>query len=361
MKYLGGSEPVEGDWETIFDTETRTTSPLTINDFDPSLHKKIKFHGRYAVAYGSTPNKEFTSSEIEVSSIPAYGETPLIIGGGYICVTLGQDGDSLYIYSDNSYYYTIIDIQATPLTLYPPQILEVFGKVGDEWVDFPAGGEGGSGYSETVLWNDDNGLSFNGNNQQTIQLSDDMNNYDILAIEYSSSPQATFGHALCFVLVSTIDKTGALAFWGNPDSGESRSAPYSYYVDNTHIKLNMTTAQVTDAAFKVIGVKFGRGGGNSDYHTYSTTEQVVGKWIDGSDIYEKILDFGSNTHFNTGWQNAEEHQGAYSLVFGGTLINTDGVATQVDMACNDTTYLEVYITHTTDARYLIFRYIKSTS
>ena len=27
--------------------------------------------------------------------------------------------------------------------------------------------------------------------------------------------------------------------------------------------------------------------------TYSTDERVVGKWIDGSDIYEKVIDFGA--------------------------------------------------------------------
>ena len=32
----------------------------------------------------------------------------------------------------------------------------------------------------------------------------------------------------------------------------------------------------------------------SSGHTYSTTEQVVGKWVDGKPIYEKTLDIGDN-------------------------------------------------------------------
>lgn len=27
--------------------------------------------------------------------------------------------------------------------------------------------------------------------------------------------------------------------------------------------------------------------------TYSTDERVVGKWIDGSDVYEKVIEFGA--------------------------------------------------------------------
>lgn len=34
-------------------------------------------------------------------------------------------------------------------------------------------------------------------------------------------------------------------------------------------------------------------GGGSNYHAYSTTEQKVGEWIDGSDLYEKTFVFDS--------------------------------------------------------------------
>ena len=35
-------------------------------------------------------------------------------------------------------------------------------------------------------------------------------------------------------------------------------------------------------------------GGGSSGHTYSTTEHIVGKWIDGRNIYECTYDLGSN-------------------------------------------------------------------
>lgn len=38
----------------------------------------------------------------------------------------------------------------------------------------------------------------------------------------------------------------------------------------------------------------GSGGGGSATHNYSTTEQIVGTWIDGQTIYEKTFDLGEN-------------------------------------------------------------------
>lgn len=43
------------------------------------------------------------------------------------------------------------------------------------------------------------------------------------------------------------------------------------------------------AWFESIG---SNGGGGSSSHNYSTTEQVVGTWIDGRTVYEKTIDCG---------------------------------------------------------------------
>ena len=39
----------------------------------------------------------------------------------------------------------------------------------------------------------------------------------------------------------------------------------------------------------------GGGGGGSAKHVYSTEEQIIGKWIDGKDIYEIVLELTSNS------------------------------------------------------------------
>ena len=42
-------------------------------------------------------------------------------------------------------------------------------------------------------------------------------------------------------------------------------------------------------------------GGGSSGHTYSTTEQIVGTWIDGKTIYEKTVEFQTPKQFSNGW------------------------------------------------------------
>ena len=41
--------------------------------------------------------------------------------------------------------------------------------------------------------------------------------------------------------------------------------------------------------------------GGSGGHNYSTTEQVVGTWINGKPLYEKTIDYGNNV--NVGYDN----------------------------------------------------------
>lgn len=44
-------------------------------------------------------------------------------------------------------------------------------------------------------------------------------------------------------------------------------------------------------------------GSGSEWHEYSTAEKVVGKWIDGKPIYEKIIDNSIDMGIsNSGWQ-----------------------------------------------------------
>lgn len=41
-------------------------------------------------------------------------------------------------------------------------------------------------------------------------------------------------------------------------------------------------------------------GGSSSLHSYSTTEQIVGTWIDGSDVWERTINIEeTTTHGNT--------------------------------------------------------------
>lgn len=39
--------------------------------------------------------------------------------------------------------------------------------------------------------------------------------------------------------------------------------------------------------------------GGGDYHEYSTSEHIVGTWIDGSPVYEKVVELGAFPDNNT--------------------------------------------------------------
>lgn len=93
---------------------------------------------------------------------------------------------------------------------------------------------------------------------------------------------------------------------------------------------------------------------------YSTNEQNTGiKWIDGKYIYIKTFDLGSEKAFSTGWQFIIPHNNQYNMVFKGELINESGICYQLDIACNDATYIEGYFTHSTTGRLLTFQYTKN--
>lgn len=39
--------------------------------------------------------------------------------------------------------------------------------------------------------------------------------------------------------------------------------------------------------------------GGGEFHEYSTSEQIVGTWIDGSSVYEKVIELGALPDNNT--------------------------------------------------------------
>lgn len=112
------------------------------------------------------------------------------------------------------------------------------------------------GYSETILWENSAGLSFNGNNQQTITLSDNISNYKMICLVYTDS-ESTDERSLSIHLVSQIDTSGAIGFWLNPlIPNNIISSPCTFYVSDNQIRLNGVTARTTMIAYKIIGIKF---------------------------------------------------------------------------------------------------------
>lgn len=122
------------------------------------------------------------------------------------------------------------------------------------------------------------------------------------------------------------------------------------------------------------------GGGGS--HTYSTTEQVVGTWIDGSTVYEKTVEI-SNLHTGAGSTdylvaqeelNVVDISGIYSasnyyrnfnaiqITQGGTFDHNYEVAVQI-LITNGSTYVRVSTVSNQDIinGYVTVQYTKSST
>lgn len=92
---------------------------------------------------------------------------------------------------------------------------------------------------------------------------------------------------------------------------------------------------------------------------YSTTEVDTGqKWIDGKEIYSKVIDLGSDVAFNTGWNTLIAHNNYYDTIIDGKAIYSGGYMQNVGIAINDTTYLELCAYYSMSARYIILYYTK---
>lgn len=80
---------------------------------------------------------------------------------------------------------------------------------------------------------------------------------------------------------------GTNPFFLNASFGGNRRQLAFQFDDATHITTVAlrTEAGIEPILYKIIGISFGGDGG----HIYSTDEQVVGKWIDGSTLYERTF------------------------------------------------------------------------
>ena len=126
----------------------------------------------------------------------------------------------------------------------------------------------------------------------------------------------------------------------------------------------------------VPGVLYAPSGGGGSGHTYSTTEQVVGTWIDGKPVYEKVvvktnhqLVSGSND-ISLGVQNMETLIDSTIHVSNSAHTNVRRVS-QYEKTGNDqlgymislssgTLTIYAYATWSTPNIYIIVRYTKTT-
>ena len=143
------------------------------------------------------------------------------------------------------------------------------------------GGSSGSGYSETTLYTASS-TSF-----IDIPLTWDWTDYDAYLFFCNDVNNQTGNPWFITkgIITSLIGSQTTLTFY-----------PYSSSAVHYVVTANQLTASSQTQGFyirQIVGLNFGGGGSSSSEHTYSTTEHKVGKWIDGSDIYEKTINLGS--------------------------------------------------------------------
>lgn len=106
--------------------------------------------------------------------------------------------------------------------------------------------------------------------------------------------------------------------------------------------------------------------------TYSTTEKVVGKWIDGSDVYEKVIDVGAlpSATSKSVPHNIADLDNMISLV--GAAKNSSGdiitlpyaspsIPVYIALTSTNIIILTTSATSANYSGYVIIRYTKSTS
>lgn len=73
------------------------------------------------------------------------------------------------------------------------------------------------------------------------------------------------------------------------------------------------------------GVVYAGGGGGSSSHEYSTTEKVIGTWIDGSDVYEKTFYIPSISISGSDTLTVESNFNNFLISATGVYISPDNV------------------------------------
>lgn len=124
-------------------------------------------------------------------------------------------------------------------------------------------------------------------------------------IKYYSTKSVNTRQTIYYYLHTYIEKNKQAYFVGDCFSPDLKSyKQYCYiqfdYTDSSDISLIMAKKQVPGAAsiyngkmLQVVDGEYTFVDLPSPTHAYSTTEQVVGTWIDGKPVYEKTIDCGA--------------------------------------------------------------------
>lgn len=104
-------------------------------------------------------------------------------------------------------------------------------------------------------------------------------------------------------------------------------------------------------------------GGGGSGHTYSTTEQIVGTWIDGRTVYEKTYVAQNEQTLNTNtWNVTEFSNSGLSVAISAWSLFSSGTGFPVAVALDRGNYINVWNLRNSSIsmKYLILQYVKSS-
>lgn len=254
-----------------------STLDVTITDMD--TYDSLHIEGKCMISgySGQTFDEEWV-----VDDIPSDSSTAVRVTANSDCF-MYRDGDTLKFY--NTVTGGVID-SLEGAKADAPYIVGEYGKIEGEWCNFP-------GYSETVLWSGNETINA-WVNPYTVDMSAEsiLNTYDELIFVSTAYAASTSDEYFRTTSVKTsVLKEYIGKYLINPFVGDAAHNINIYYdTTNDRIKLYGTT-NYGYVFLKLIGIKYGNGGGSgSSSHNYSTDEQVVGTWIDGKPVYEKSFE-----------------------------------------------------------------------
>ena len=207
-------------------------------------------------------------------------------------------------------------------------------------------------YSETTLWSGSETPSTSGTQ---ITLSDNISNYDEIVFVVDTDYVGT-GRFLVSEL--TIGGLYIATIYAPNEYGV-----YWSYDSDTTVTIKRLASAHPVKYVKVIGIKYGNG--TQTFHTYSTAEQVVGTWIDGSTLYERVYDLGSNvTVTSSSWVSTSVDTTDLNMIISTFGINSDGTnitALLADPTLSSHTRLGLKCFQSIGVRYIVLRYTKTTT
>ena len=126
----------------------------------------------------------------------------------------------------------------------------------------------------------------------TYTLEDALENYDFVTIVSGASNEEDIRTVAVEDILNTLSDGITVNLIGAADRWVNITA-----CSGTSITIAMNAPYIHSIkGYKLVG------GGGSSSHTYSTTEQKVGTWIDGSDVYEKSINIDETTrHGDNQW------------------------------------------------------------